>query len=996
MTSLWVGLGTAAIGAAGSYAASRQNSGGGGAPPAQLSGPQAVSGTLGSYGGMTRDPVTGLVTQSTFGFNPTGMSQNLDAQSMWNQFMGRGNQAQTSDLDFQIKALQQKYDQMSKPGATGTAAVPAEFRGIQPYVDKEKGGLWAGTADPDGIKNGKYGEQGKLVMEDFAKFGSAYGGDFNRWLRDHIKNNDITGKVAQYEKTVDATKGNEEVNTAALNDLKNQMDYLTQQKARMSDPTQQGSNPLMDMMSNTGPEWGGKMDNVNPFTGQATDMTNSKLSQAGADPSEFMQKYGAMPDTAGQAGYNDMLAKMKEKMGLAGSASPEQMATNNQSPFAGDYRSLLGGLKGPEMAQGFVNPLTGMPGPAQVDTSAGNPYAGGFADIAAQAQGALGQDAYGIMGQNGVDSSGLRNVLAGLQGPQMANADPTNPQATNWDALVQSGMSNLGKDPMDYLKQFGIGGTGQGSLQASINGLSGSGQRVGNAPSAPGMDANAAGAMRESQNWQAAQAFGGQRKLRDATAARRGLLSSSVNELADVGDREAMIGQTLRNNMDAAKYGNDLEAQRYGMQAQEAALNADAARANNADDLARQGMKLNYMNTGLSQANLGASLGSQWQNQALSALQGAGSADLAYKNYGNNAIGQNNAANLSFGNRDIAGQQALFGQGTEQTKLGQDLQSTWMSQALAAQGAGNSAYMGDRSLQNAGIGQNNASNLAFAGLGLDAAKFGNTANNAAAGQNNAANNAYAGLQSGILGNADSSNLNYLGLNNSAIQGNNASNLAYRNANNANDLANNQFLVNATGQGLDRAFSQGNTSAGLAANLQNTWFNQAMSALNNSNQMAATDRANNVQDYTIGRDQNNTQNQRASDMWTRLQQQSAQAAGLQNQRAGLANQQNQMGNQTNMQFADWGNQANQANAQMQNSYNAQQQQMQAQQNAANTQMWSGLGQAGMNMFGRFQQPQTQPQNQTLASVQNGTYRAQPVADNTPRPNPATDPYATFNR
>lgn len=68
---------------------------------------------------------------------------------------------------------------------------PVTVPGVQPYLDPKTGDLAEFTRDPDGIKQGKYGEPGKKIYDEFMQSTQGnYGtGGFNAWLKDNINRN---------------------------------------------------------------------------------------------------------------------------------------------------------------------------------------------------------------------------------------------------------------------------------------------------------------------------------------------------------------------------------------------------------------------------------------------------------------------------------------------------------------------------------------------------------------------------------------------------------------------------------------------------------------------------------------------------------------------------------------------------------------------------------------------------------------------------------------
>lgn len=438
----WVAVASTAVGA-GLQAYNQHNQPSGAPPPNALPGPTSPGSIVTDNSVWRRDPVTGQITQSGINFDPSGMGAKLDAESMWNSFMGRDNSAQTADLDWQIKKLQQDYDRMQTPtGADGKAPIPSQFKGIQPYLDPATGDLAKWTADPDGIKQGKYGEAGQAILDEFMQstHGQYGNGGFNAWIKDNINRN-VQPQLVEFKKTQEVQGGNATANQKALDDLKNQIEYLTAQKTRITQPGGQSQNPLEKFMTDTGPKWAGTMDNTNPYTDQWGKVTDQKIAGINDDPTADMEKFG------------------------------------------------------------------------------------------------------------------------------------------------------LGSGATSY----------SGQLSGVLNGL-GSGQTMGyDALEAGHLDPAAAGRMKDAQDWQTGEEYTNQAKARDAMAARRGMLNSSVSDMQRAGDQSGMIQARLASALGAANMGNDIATKNFGMAAQANQSNnqfaQNAVASNNASELARRMAQIQGLGT---------------------------------------------------------------------------------------------------------------------------------------------------------------------------------------------------------------------------------------------------------------------------------------------------------------------------------------------------------------------------------------------------------------
>ena len=83
--------------------------GGGGSapPPTPLSGPSTPGTFATDYMGWEIDPVTGSARQVSYGFDPTTQGDQLDADMMWNSFLGRDNSSQVNAIEWKQKEAQQ-------------------------------------------------------------------------------------------------------------------------------------------------------------------------------------------------------------------------------------------------------------------------------------------------------------------------------------------------------------------------------------------------------------------------------------------------------------------------------------------------------------------------------------------------------------------------------------------------------------------------------------------------------------------------------------------------------------------------------------------------------------------------------------------------------------------------------------------------------------------------------------------------------------------------
>ena len=293
MTMAWVGIGSAVVGAAGQYMAADRARSASGGPPQALPGPTSPGGINTDMGGWWRDPYTGMVNQTNWSFDPTGMGQQLDASMMWNQFMGRDNSNQLNDLNWQIQQLQQNLERLSNPQTGANRATQADDFGVGRFIGED--GKLQDISDTNAIWDGRINTPaGRALIEQFRKdTGGNYGGTgpkgFGKWVRDFYQRS-LQPKFEEYKKTSATQEGNQQVNQRAIQDLQNQIGYLTQQRDRVTN-YQASENPMSKYLTDLGPEWKTK-DNTNPWADEWGTLTGKKIAGADDDPWADMERFG--------------------------------------------------------------------------------------------------------------------------------------------------------------------------------------------------------------------------------------------------------------------------------------------------------------------------------------------------------------------------------------------------------------------------------------------------------------------------------------------------------------------------------------------------------------------------------------------------------------------------------------------------------------------------------------------------------------------------------
>lgn len=414
------------------YGAYRQHDTGPGAPPPQqLPGPSSPGAINTSYGNLVRDPVTGAWTSYDYGFDPTQMRSQWDAESMYNDFMGGGNSGVTSDIDWKIKSLQDKYNQMkgSPQGAGAAGEIPAKFKDLQRFLD-EKGNL-PDMSDTNAIIQGRINTpQAKALVDQFQKdTGGKYGSNnrdvsFGKWLRDFNQKN-LQPLVQEFQQTQQVQGGNKSSNDAALMDLQNQIDYLTQAKTRYGGSGAAGGpsgasgsgNPFDPFLKDLGAKWAGNGGNVNPRTGQWGALTDKNIEGAmNNDPMDEFEKY--MGTQADPAARERAISEFREKMSGALGGS-----------LGGKYETVSAPSLDPNAA-------------TSLERAANFKAAQDMSGQQAQLRNRLGARGMSAMGEIAAFGAGQNLIGQELQNQASAQEQANNLTAQNWGMRSQAANQN--------------------------------------------------------------------------------------------------------------------------------------------------------------------------------------------------------------------------------------------------------------------------------------------------------------------------------------------------------------------------------------------------------------------------------------------------------------------------------------------------------------------------------------------------------------------------
>jgi len=333
MTSLWV----AGIGAAATLGSSYLNSQN--QPetpqPGQLPYAQTPGSVNTPYGGGYMDPYTGAFNYTQNNFDPYAFGQQLDTNSMYDQFMtgGQGNSRAMSDMDYQIQQLQQQMQRLqgqNTGGAGGVGAQQSLSEALGPNVAKaltDSQGNLIDFSDRNAlIQNptlvAMFHEATKDQHGTFGK-----GDGFMNWFKAWRDNAGIDQKVQKYQNDQKTNVGNTDTRNVAIQDLQNKLNYLNQAKTRLGGNSLAG-NPLIPFTKDIGGTWQGKGNNTNPNQEAWGDLLAKKMGMANADPNDELNRtLGTMGTAGGTATANADYQRQIDNLGqLKTNLAPGQLS----------------------------------------------------------------------------------------------------------------------------------------------------------------------------------------------------------------------------------------------------------------------------------------------------------------------------------------------------------------------------------------------------------------------------------------------------------------------------------------------------------------------------------------------------------------------------------------------------------------------------------------------------------------------------------------------
>ena len=210
--SIWGPVGASVGGALGGAVGGMVKSGHAAGPPPDMQAPISPGGVIGDYGGVMRDPYTGLVTYTNndIGVGNSDIMRNNYLQDL---LMGGTGAGATSDLDSQIQFQQMLIDRLSNPQSSGSANLDMAKYLPKGWVGKD--GKILDISNPNSIPRDSEVYQ-EFQAQTHGNYGSGNADiSFSKWLQD-VYNRNVKPKLADFENAKKAVSGNEVVGGEAL------------------------------------------------------------------------------------------------------------------------------------------------------------------------------------------------------------------------------------------------------------------------------------------------------------------------------------------------------------------------------------------------------------------------------------------------------------------------------------------------------------------------------------------------------------------------------------------------------------------------------------------------------------------------------------------------------------------------------------------------------------------------------------------------------------
>jgi hypothetical protein len=329
-TAFMPGVGTAIGGALGGVVGGLITSGHDPGPPPDLTAPISPGGVIGDYGGVMRDPYTGLVTYTNNDFG-TGNYDLLRNAYLQDLLMGGTGASATNDLDAQIQFQQQILDRLSNPASSGSANLDITKYVGKEWIDPKTGQVYSSEVrgDPNSIDRNS-----ALFQKFLADTGGNYGSknrdiSFGKWLKDAYSRN-VQPKITDFENAQKSVQGNQVVGAEAIKAAQLKLQQLQQARAQFTGQ-QAGlaNNPYLNYLNKaTDPRY---QSDIDRWRGQA-DLDYARMGQKPELPFNTADDWTV-------AGFD----KFGNRVGPDGSTANASMDLSRgeyRGPDSGDYSML--------------------------------------------------------------------------------------------------------------------------------------------------------------------------------------------------------------------------------------------------------------------------------------------------------------------------------------------------------------------------------------------------------------------------------------------------------------------------------------------------------------------------------------------------------------------------------------------------------------------------------------------------------------------------------
>jgi hypothetical protein len=196
-----------------------------------LQAPDSPGGVLGDYGGMMRDPVTGLVTYTNNNFSGAN-SDLMRNRYLQDRLMGGTGAGATNDLDAQIMFQQSIIDRYMNPKATTNKGVTAADYVDPKFLNPKTGKIWDDST-PEG--HAALRQLFEAEVPSLKYKGKSKANSMGFWLTDRMQ--EQTTKYKEFEAANKANTGNAQISDEALKAAQSRLAQLKQSKEQFGQQT---------------------------------------------------------------------------------------------------------------------------------------------------------------------------------------------------------------------------------------------------------------------------------------------------------------------------------------------------------------------------------------------------------------------------------------------------------------------------------------------------------------------------------------------------------------------------------------------------------------------------------------------------------------------------------------------------------------------------------------------------------------------------------------